>query len=370
MDKPVIILVGGFLGAGKTTLLAAVSERLNRQGKRVGLVTNDQAANLVDTASLEATGSPVEEVSGGCFCCRFDDLIGAIDRLVRLGEPDVILGEPVGSCTDLSATVLQPIKANHSDRFRLAPSSVLVDPDRLRPLLAASPGSDSLPVFPENVLYIYRKQLEEADFIVLNKIDLLSSAERQDIEEALRREYPRSQVMSLSAKEGTGVDAWLEAVACADQAGRTVTEVDYDVYADGEAALGWLNAAYEVHPVPGVDWEAYTQDLVSALRQTFREATAEIAHLKIHLKTGSSRVVANLTSSLAEPSVRGGLPGSPGEPRLLLNVRAHITPGKMREIVDRVVAATDSPRVRLTTQRVECFAPARPEPTHRYTSVV
>jgi G3E family GTPase len=233
VDKPTVILVGGFLGAGKTTLLAAVAERLTGQGKRVGLITNDQAANLVDTAALEDEGSTVEEVSGGCFCCRFDEFVGAMDRLVNTGQTDVLLGEPVGSCTDLSATVMQPIKALHPDRYRLAPSSVLVDPDRVRPLLVSSLSTPALQLFPANVLYIYRKQLEEADLIVLNKIDLLSGEERQRIEDGLRELFPRSQVMSVSARDETGVDAWLETVTGSHEAGRTLTDVDYDVYARG-----------------------------------------------------------------------------------------------------------------------------------------
>ena len=141
MNRPTVILVGGFLGAGKTTLLATAAERLAAQGKRVALVTNDQAANLVDTAVLKEKDLPVDEVSGGCFCCKFDDLIGAMDHLVDAGQPDVLLGEPVGSCTDLSATVMQPMKALQRDRYRLAPLSVLVDPDRVRGQLVKSPAT-------------------------------------------------------------------------------------------------------------------------------------------------------------------------------------------------------------------------------------
>src|SRR6476646_10911370 len=89
MNRPTVVLVGGFLGAGKTTLLAAAAERLADQGKRVALVTNDQAANLVDTAVLKEKDLPVDEVSGGCFCCKFDDLISAMDHLVHAGHPDV-----------------------------------------------------------------------------------------------------------------------------------------------------------------------------------------------------------------------------------------------------------------------------------------
>jgi G3E family GTPase len=121
------MLVGGFLGAGKTTLLVRAAERLARRGKRVGLVANDQAADLVDSELLKETGSAVEEVAGGCFCCRFPEMIAAMEHLVRDTNVDVLIGEPVGSCTDLSATVLQPLKKMHGQQFDLAPFSVLVD---------------------------------------------------------------------------------------------------------------------------------------------------------------------------------------------------------------------------------------------------
>ena len=110
MTIPRLILVGGFLGAGKTTLLAQAAVRLSKQGKRVGLVANDQAADLVDSEVLRITGTCVEEVAGGCFCCRFPDMIAALERLAQRDQADVLLGEPVGSCTDLAATVMQPLK--------------------------------------------------------------------------------------------------------------------------------------------------------------------------------------------------------------------------------------------------------------------
>ena len=47
-----LILVGGFLGAGKTTLLWEAAHRIMENGQRVGLITNDQAPDLVDTAIL------------------------------------------------------------------------------------------------------------------------------------------------------------------------------------------------------------------------------------------------------------------------------------------------------------------------------
>src|ERR1051326_3050059 len=101
------IMVGGFLGAGKTTTLARLARFYMQSGQKVGLITNDQAQDLVDTHSLREQGFPVEEVAGACFCCKFNDLLGKVGALETAQRPDVILAEPVGSCTDLVATVVQ-----------------------------------------------------------------------------------------------------------------------------------------------------------------------------------------------------------------------------------------------------------------------
>src|SRR5690242_18622513 len=109
MDRPWIVPVGGFLGAGKTTLIFAAARILKTRGLQAAAVLNDQGSNLVDTAYTASQDIPADEVVGGCFCCRFTDLISAAERLRKLA-PDVIFIEPVGSCTDLPATLLRPLQ--------------------------------------------------------------------------------------------------------------------------------------------------------------------------------------------------------------------------------------------------------------------
>src|SRR5579872_7396723 len=106
MKRLRFVIVGGFLGAGKTTAMARLARTYRSLGQNVGLVTNDQAQDLVDTSSLRAQGFSVEEVAGACFCCRFDDLVDKVGKLEDADKPDLILAEPVGSCTDLVATVV------------------------------------------------------------------------------------------------------------------------------------------------------------------------------------------------------------------------------------------------------------------------
>src|SRR5687767_1134640 len=89
------IMIGGFLGAGKTTAVLRLARHLTEQGQRVGLITNDQGNQLVDTAMLTSQGFPVEEISGGCFCCRFNSLVDAAKKLSAETRPDVFVAEPV-----------------------------------------------------------------------------------------------------------------------------------------------------------------------------------------------------------------------------------------------------------------------------------
>ena len=121
------LMVGGFLGAGKTTTLIRLARHYMDRGLRVGIITNDQATDLVDTHTFRSQGFNVGEVAGACFCCHFDELISTIKTLETDQTPDIILSEPVGSCTDLVATVIRPIEQLFGAQFSVAPYAVYVE---------------------------------------------------------------------------------------------------------------------------------------------------------------------------------------------------------------------------------------------------
>ena len=110
------IMIGGFLDAGKTTAVARLARHLTERGQRVGLITNDQGRELVDTKMLRSQGFATEEIPGGCFCCRFNSLVDAAGKLTAESRPDVFIAEPVGSCTDLVATVTYPLRRMYGTR--------------------------------------------------------------------------------------------------------------------------------------------------------------------------------------------------------------------------------------------------------------
>jgi G3E family GTPase len=366
------LMIGGFLGAGKTTMIQRFARYLDEKGLKVGLITNDQGAGLVDSAIGRSNQFPVEEISGGCFCCRFNSLIEAATALTEANRPDVLLAEPVGSCTDLVATVSLPLQKIYGDDYRVAPLSVLVDPVRAGQILGLREGKK----FSENVLYIYRKQLEEAEFIIVNKADLLDDAERADLVGALEREFPGARVFVVSAREGTDCEAWFEAVLAAEMDTARFLEIDYDRYGEGEALLGWLNATVEIKADSGLDefdGNELLQSLAASLKEKLELAGAEVAHLKMTLTpAGDPYEIAaiNLVRGDSQPELSHRLYEPLEDGELLLNIRAEVDPDTLEEAATAALEAeiAIARGLLFRVAHLEHFRPGMPVPTHRMTA--
>ncbi len=363
------VMIGGFLGAGKTTAVSCFAKWLSDQGKRVGLITNDQGSQLVDSLTLRSRGFAVEEISGGCFCCRFASLKDAADKLTADTKPDVFIAEPVGSCTDLVATVTYPLRRLYGNDFTVAPLSVLVDPQRAMRVLGLA--ADEGKRFSDKVIYIYRKQLEEADVIVINKRDLLDDAQFAMLDAALAAQFPRAKRFALSARNGEGMDAWFAHMTAERQGAGTAMGINYDTYAEGEALLGWFNATVALKSEDEVDGNAVVVALMSAVQR--RLGAAEVAHLKMTLspEDGSGEIAtANLVSGDRAPELAQSLSDDISQGQLVINLRAEADPDLLRTAVE-VALAEVSAAVRLTATIDHCehFRPGRPVPTHRVTTI-
>jgi hypothetical protein len=334
-QRPHLIVVGGFLGAGKTTLILAAARLLADRGLRSAIILNDQGESLVDTELARSSGFHAGEVTGGCFCCRFSQLMRVADEL-RAHAPDVIFAEPVGSCTDLSATILQPIRQAYSDTFQLAPLTVLVDPGRIR---------DN-----EDVAFLFQKQLEEADLVCFAKSDLYPDP-------------PRAvNTRQVSARTGQGVAAWLDEVM-SGKLGGTILDIDYDRYAQAEAALAWLNAEADLVCDPPISPAMLVGPFLDTLDRELAAANISIVHLKALDRTPGGSLKAAVCANGDEPSVEGALDASPvASHHLLLNLRAVSTPDPVRAIVQR---ALENLPGRLSEVRLNCFSPAAPKPERR-----
>src|SRR5207302_9245605 len=121
-------------------------------------------------------------------------------------RPDVILAEPVGSCTDLVATVVQPLKDLYGGRFVVAPYAVLFKPSHGTRILRNQPAGG----FSPKAAYIFKKQLEEADAIVLNRIDELDPPLLEELTHLIGEHYPGVPLLKVSAQTGAGFEQLLE----------------------------------------------------------------------------------------------------------------------------------------------------------------
>jgi Ni2+-binding GTPase involved in maturation of urease and hydrogenase len=362
MKRTRFLMLGGFLGAGKTTAIARLARHWMSQGRQVGLVTNDQAYGLVDTESLRSQGFEVGEVTGACFCCKFNDLISTVAQLSADRQPDVIIAEPVGSCTDLAATVIEPLRTLHGGEYEISPLAVLLKPEHGRKILADEPGLG----FSPKAAYIFLKQLEEADVIVLNKIDQLGEAQREELLQQVRRRFPEKEVLAVSARHGDGFDTLIAALDRPRGSSVKTPHVDYDIYAAGEAELGWLNCRVSMERPDAFALDEVLLDFVTRLARACNRVSAEPAHLKALAATEGATAIANLVSSdaRAELSLASGARTRAAD--LTVNARVAVAPELLSELVQNEVQSLGlQHRLFCRLNHLQSFRPGRPVPTHR-----
>ncbi len=360
--NPRFIMIGGFLGAGKTTTIARLAHRFQSQGMRVGIVTNDQATDLVDTNLLRAQGFDVGEVAGSCFCCNFNELTRTMERLGESQLPEIIIAEPVGSCTDLVATVVRPLQSVYAQPFDIAPYGVILKPSHgLKILKGSSKGG-----FSPQAEYIFRKQIEEADFILINRIDELPEASIQELETLLQIQFPGTPVLRISAATGQGFDAFCETLDQQGLFGQKTMDVDYDIYAEGEADLGWLNAQATLQSSAPIQLDDLIMAFLHRIQSALNQGSAEVAHLKVIGMADGQYAVANLVSSQSTAKLSIGAGIATSNANIVINARVACDPESLTKTVQETLHAVCSEfGATATVNTLQSFKPGRPVPTHR-----
>lgn len=364
-------LLGGFLGAGKTTLIGQIARRYTQFGQTVGIITNDQAADLVDTQNLRSQGFAVGEVAGACFCCSFDEMVATADRLAETGAPDLLLAEPVGSCTDLVATIVLPLQQILGERFELAPFGVLLKPSHGERILAGGAEKSKRSGFSPQAEYIFRKQLEEADYLMIGRADTMDESRIDDLRDRLGSVAPGVPVVAVSPKTGFGVEEVIGYIESPMQAGRRRLEIDYDTYADGEAELGWVNLTATVRSSDESDLDSFASEIVQEIgRQIIEDGDGAIAHVKASVSGNGTHAVANLVDNFSDIEI--GLSAGhrvTGPLEIVVNARVSIDPDVLQRYCESAVQRV-AQRHSMDVQSVAArsLRPGRPTPTHRVTS--
>lgn len=201
MDKIRFMVMSGFLGAGKTTTIIALAEYMDRNIGKTAIIANDLGANLVDTSLTQTSGCTVAEIGNDCICYQMDNTIDQIRRLRDKEGATFVMSDIPGCGVGALDHVYHTMHDNNADEFTLSPFTVLVDPERLRMIMPEHADIN----LPEELVYLLKLQLEEADLIVLNKIDLLDDATIERYMGFLREACPDIPAMKISARDKRGI---------------------------------------------------------------------------------------------------------------------------------------------------------------------
>ena len=209
---PVTVL-SGFLGAGKTTLLNHVLN--NREGKRVAVIVNDMSevnidADLVERggADLSRTEEKLVEMSNGCICCTLrEDLLKQVNDLASEGRFDYLLIESTGISEPLPVATTFDFRDEDghslSDVSRLDTMVTVVDAANLIRNYSSTDflndRGESLGEEDDRTLVdLLVEQMEFANIIILNKVDLVSEQELEDVRSIIRGLNAKARIIETT----------------------------------------------------------------------------------------------------------------------------------------------------------------------------
>lgn len=178
VDIPLSV-IGGYLGAGKTTLLNHLLR--NSEGRRYAVLVNDFGSINIDAALIESQDDSVIKLDNGCVCCSLVNGLAETLHRIRQMEPwpEHVIVEASG--------VADPVRISHHAYVApYRPEAVLVvaDAETLR-----QKGGDRF--VGDSVL----RQLRGADLVVLNKTDLMSAEQLQEVRQWLQEKAPGGRVV-------------------------------------------------------------------------------------------------------------------------------------------------------------------------------
>ncbi len=172
------LVLSGFLGSGKTTVVQRLLEDAKRRGIRIALISNELGELGIDRALLGGGDQLYVELEGGCVCCELsDDLLDTLEQLHREVDPDRFVIETSGVALPYD-TQLNFWREPACDFIGDDMAVVVVNADQLRE------GRDLEGTFED--------QVQSADLLILNKIDLVPEEERADVEKLLREIEPEA----------------------------------------------------------------------------------------------------------------------------------------------------------------------------------
>lgn len=367
--KTRLVLFSGFLGSGKTTLMVGLARELTARGSTVSLVTNDQSEQLVDTSYARQAGFETREIAGGCFCCRFTDLVDTLLEITKSSGVDYILAEAVGSCTDILSTVIRPLQRFHGESLEVWGFYTLAD--GLRFAREYVHLDLKAPLLPQEVLL--RHQIAEGSSILVSKRDLLSSGETQQVKNMLLSINQTAQITPVCSQDPQDIERLTDQMISEQSIFQEVRhDLDYSVYAAAEREYGWYNGSFTLSfSSPRSARQVASQILVLLQNKLddLRTPVSGIAHLKLQLISPFGSLKAGISGRLVNiEEGSDGIERPVDTMECILNMRIKARPEDLGQLVTEHLFPGLKKRlspVELQDYRYEALVPGDPVPVYR-----
>jgi hypothetical protein len=286
-------------------------------------------------------------------------LSSQIELLEQEIKPDCIFAESVGSCTDLVATVLKPLQLLKKELFNELTFSVFADS---RLLLVYLQGK-KLP-FSKEIGYIFSKQIEEADLLVVNKIDLMPDDDLEDLRNLVDVQFSKKTVLFQNSQDDHNIQNWVDILDKLPERQRISLSIDYKAYGKGEADLAWLDEEINIYTEDKSAWNQAIK-LIDHLIAEINEKKVNIGHLKFMLKGEGFDEKISFTT-IADENWKSNFPPRNIEKlRMMVNARIETTPEDARRMVRNSIFAISGKGVVVTESKEDAFQPGFPNPTYR-----
>ena len=261
--------------------------------------------------------------------------------------------------------MLRPLRQLYGASFELSPLTAVVDPFRFREFERSSARGD----LETDLMYLFRKQLQDADLLAVNKADLLSADAAAEVVHTLQSRYPAAAVVSYSAASGIGLDDLLRLWQSDGGALTRNLDIDYERYSAAEAGLAWLNQTFELSATDSFDPRSWISAVLAQARDLCHGHGCLIGHIKLAVSSANGMTKASLIGS---GDVCFDLPGPSlmTTAYVIVNARIACDPPTLEAIVASAVREADSSLgVDSSPPEGRSFKPGRPVPTHRLLAV-
>ncbi len=273
------MVTSGFLGAGKTTSMIAFARSIDKRYSKAAILANDLgASNIVDADLTETTGLLTTSITGNCICYQHKNLVDKLRQLADRGAK-VIFSDIPGCGIGALDHVYLELKSQEPGEFDLMPFTCIVDPERLRMIMPEQANIN----LPTEMSFLLYAQMLEADLIVLNKIDTVSEAEKNERLDFIRSIFPETPVMAMSAKTGEGVDEVVDHIMT-HKASAEHKDIGYGSvpFLEAENLLSWYNRRvfFWHREDKNTDYNAVITDIFEHIRESLRKNGENVPHLK------------------------------------------------------------------------------------------